>query len=419
MPRSRPSGVLWRHADFLRFWTAQGISAFGARITREGLPRAAILSIQAGPVQLGALAAIAMGPAIVVGLFAGGFIDRSRRRTILIGTDLARATILLTLPLAAWLNLLSIAHLYIAAAIVGAANVLFEIASQAYLPSVVGRADLIDGNAKLGVTESLAEVGGPAIAGLLFQILSAPVAILFNVGTYLASAVFLGTIERVEPPSIAPENFDWRSDLYSGFGIAFRDALMRPLYLMNAATGFFGAFFAALYIFFAVRELGLTPGMLGLTIASGGVGAIVGAVLSPRLTRRLGIGPAILYASFGRGTFALLIPLAHGSPVAAMAWLVLAQSVGDGFLVAADISSSSLRQAVLPLGVMGRVASAFQAGGGVTSLIGVLLAGLLAGIFGVREMLWIAAIGLTATPLLGFKSPLRRLRNMPAPSFEQ
>ena len=175
---------LWRQGDFLRLWSAQTVSDFGARITREGLPMMAVMGLAATPPQLGLLAALASGAALIVGLSAGDFIDHAARRPILIAMDLIRGLALVILPIAAWLGVLSMLQVYFAAAVVAAASVLFSIADHAYLPSLVGKAQITDANAKISLTESLAEMGGPALAGVLFQWLTAPIAVAINTATY-------------------------------------------------------------------------------------------------------------------------------------------------------------------------------------------------------------------------------------------
>jgi len=195
-PPANPS--LWRHADFLKLWSAQTISAFGARISREGLPWTAILTLQAGPGALGVLAALSRGSGVVVGLFAGGLVDRSSRRTIMIAADLIRAGLLIAVPILALMHHLTIWWVYAAALLVGGSSVLFDIADQAFLPSLVDRSQLVDANGKLAATDAMAEVGGPAIAGPLIQLLGPPIALAVNAATYLASALFLGSLRKVE-----------------------------------------------------------------------------------------------------------------------------------------------------------------------------------------------------------------------------
>lgn len=409
------AGNLWRHGDFMRMWAAQAVSAFGARITREGLPLAAVLTIEATPFELSVLAALSMGPGLVVGLLAGGYVDRSRRRPILIAMDLLRAAVLLTVPVAAWSGLLSMPQLYIVAASVGAASVLFDIADNAYLPSLIAAEDLLEGNAKFNTTGSVAEIGGPALSGVLFQLLTVPVAIAVNAVTYLVSAGFLAAIRKTEAPMLAAEErASLREDMKLGLSAIMDDPYVRPIFVITLAEAFFGSFLAGLYVLYAIDTLGLTPAMMGVTIAIGGMGALAGAVLGPRLVERLGVGRTILLASLGYGAVSVLIPLAHGEAWVAMAVLMVAQFVGDGLAVAGSVVAVSLRQTVLPLNIMGRVAASFHVGTGSLAVAGALLGGVLASALGIRETLFIAAAGLVIAPLWAMLTPLWRLSTMPA-----
>lgn len=410
-----PRLPLWRQPDFRRLWAAQAVSDFGARITREGLPMMAVMSLAASPSQLGLLAAIASGAALLVGLSAGGFVDRSRRRGILIGADLVRAAVLVTVPAAALLHLLTIWQVYAAAALVAAASVLFAIADHAYLPGLVARQDLTDANAKISATESLAEVGGPALAGLLFQWLTAPIAVALNALTYLISAAFLARIRAPEPPLEAePKRRRWTDGIRTGAATAWAEPTVRPLLLMSAANGVFGGFFSALYIVFALKDLHLTPALLGLAIACGGAGALAGSVLAQPMARVLGLGPAILAAGALGVAGAWLIPLAPPNPVGGMTLLVASQLLGDCFGVVLIILAVSLRQSLIPQKLLGRVGATFQAVGGGTAVAGALVGGALGQVLGVREALFVAVAGMAFAPLIGLFSPLRRVREIPA-----
>lgn len=412
---------LWRHPDFVRLWIAQAISAFGARITREGLPIAAALSLGASPGQIGLLAAVANGPALVVALAAGGRIDRGRRRGLMMAADLVRAGMLATLPVAALFHALTLPHLYIAAAVVGAASVLFEIADHAYLPTLVERDDLMEANASLSATESVAEIGGPALAGVLFQLLTAPLAIAVNAATYLASAVSLATIRSREPepePAAGPPP-RWTVDLVVGFSRVWRNSLTRPVMLITALHGLFGGAFAATYILFCVRIVQLSPAQLGLTIAAGGVGALAGAILAGRIIRSLGIGRALSLALCMVAISVLLIPLAPANPTRGMPVLMAGQVLGDAFGVMIMILNSSLVQSVLPLPVLGRAGAALKATGGGVAVTGALLGGLAGEMMGVRGTMWIGVAGFLITPLVVLASPLGRLRQMPDRSGDE
>ena len=222
--------------DFLKLWLAQGVSAFGARITREGLPIAAVLTLGAAPAQIGLLAALTRGPALIVGLAAGGLVDRTRKRGLLIAMDLARAGMLATIPLAAWLHLLTMTQIYLAAAAVGAASVLFEIADHAYLPGLVARETITAANASLSATESVAEVAGPALAGVLFQWFAGPFAIAFNAVTYLISAALLGGIGKREPQPEVHEQSHWRGDIADGVRAALGEPRVAWLLFLTGSN---------------------------------------------------------------------------------------------------------------------------------------------------------------------------------------
>jgi predicted MFS family arabinose efflux permease len=412
----KPSGALWSHVDFLFLWSAQSVSAFGARITRTCVPLAAVLTIHASPASLGILAALSQGPGLVVGLFAGGFVDRSRRRHILIASDLLRAAIVLTVPAAAWLHVLAMPQLYLVAAIAGGLSVLFDIADHAYLPSLIGTAQLVEGNTKLNLTDSVAEIGGPALAGVLVQLLTAPIAIAANAVTYVISALFLSRIRAQETPAEHEAGgTSWRRDLSTGAAAIFRNRFVLPLFLMDATAPLFGSFFATLYVPFAIRNLGLSPTMLGITIGVGGIGAMAGAALASPVSRWLGLGPAIVALSFGGALFTMLVPLAPGSPNIATAMLMAAQFGGDALMVVVIILAASLRQTVLPNEILGRVAAVFKAAGGLCGVVGALAAGLIASEIGVRETVLIAAIGYFLAPLIAVLSPLRCLKSLTDP----
>lgn len=409
--------TLWRHTDFLKLWAAQSVSSFGARITREGLPFAAVMGLGASPAQVGLLAAMSLGPSLLVGMLGGGLIDRARRRGVLIGADLGRALILAGIPLAAWLGLLSLMHLYVAAALVGALSVAFDIADHAFLPILVTPAQLVDGNARLAATESVAEIGGPALAGVLFQLLTAPLAIALNAVTYLTSAAILATIRAAEPPpgrAAAPASHPL-ADAVEGLRAALGDPVLRPILLVTTFSSLFGSFYSALYIIMALKVLGLTAAMLGATIAVGGAGALIGAAAAGPLIRRLGVGPALVLTGVVTGAASFLIPLAAlpglpGGRSGAMAMLMGAQLLGDSFGTVSQVAGRSLRQAVTPQALMGRVGGVFAAAPGLTAVVGALAGGWLGGTIGPQAAVFIASAGVTVVPALGWFSALRHRR---------
>ena len=405
--------ALWRDRDFVRLWLAQSVSAFGARITREGLPITAILTLGATAPQVGLLSALSYGPALLVGLAAGGFVDCSKRRGLMMGADLLRALVLITIPIAALLHMLTLPQLYVAAALVGAASVLFEIADHAYLPGLVSRDELVRANSSLSATESVAEIAGPALAGTLFQILAAPIAIAANAVTYLISALFLADIRKPEATPAPEPQARWTDDVVLGFSAAWNHPLVRPLLLMTAAQSLAGGIFGATYMLFCLKVVGLGPATLGIAIACGGVGALVGSVLAGWLSKRFGVGPSILGAQAMFGVVGVLIAITPAEPRSGLAMLMVSQFLGDAVAVAAMVLGGSLRQTVLPPEVLGRVGATFKAAGGGFAILGALLGGVLGETLGIRGAIIAGAVGLSVCPLFGLPSPLRRLREMP------
>jgi MFS family permease len=406
---------LWRQGDFLRLWGAQTVSDFGAWITRTGLPMMAVMGLAATPAQLGILAALSSGPALLVGLGAGDFVDHTARRPVLVAADLVRAAILITLPVAAWLHLLSMLQLYAAGALVAAASALFDIADHAYLPGLVGKDLVTEANAKIGATESLAEMSGPAVAGVLFQWLTAPIAVAVNAATYLASALMLARIRMVEPPP-APgaRRRGWVDGVVTGARTSWSDPRVRVLLVQTGVGGLFGGFFSALYIAFVLRDLGLGPVLLGIGIAAGGFGALVGSFLAQPMARRFGVGPTICLTGALSALGTMIVLLAPANPVAGMACLVVSQLVGDVFGIVPLILATSLRQTVLPQNLLGRVGATFRVAGGGTAVIGALAGGALGQALGLRETLLLAIAGLMFGPLYGGLSPLWKVKAMPA-----
>jgi hypothetical protein len=397
-----PSGGLWRHPDFLRLWGAQVASAFGSRITRTALPLIAILSIEATPTEVSVLSALSVLPGVLVGLFVGGHIDRTAKRPLLIGSDLVRALLIASIPLTAWLGVLSMPQLYGVAAAVGAATTLFQIADNSFLPTLIGKDLLVEGNAKLEATDSIAEAAGPGLAGVLIQVLTAPVTVVIDALSYLGSAFLLSRIQtREEPVTAAETETTVLGDILTGFRASLSHPLIGPVLLAEAFMYFFGGFFFALYMFFTLETLGLSPAAVGLIISVGGVGAFAGALIARPLEQRVGMGPALVIA-LGVGQVAnLFIPLALSAGRLAIPLLVLQQLIGDAFLGAYMVHSISLRQRMLPQAVLGRANATFHVMTGLMLPAGALLAGPLAGTLGMTSTLWIGACGgLLAAPVL-------------------
>lgn len=408
-------GPLWRHADFLRLWSAQAVSAFGSRITRTALPAIAILVVAADPMEIAVLSSLEIVPAVLVGLLAGGFIDRSDKRPVLVFADVARAILVVSVPVAAWVSGVTMIQLYVVAALAGACSALFRLADNAYLPALIGRERLVEGNSKLEATDSLAEIGGPGLAGVLIQVLTAPVAMIIDGLSYLWSAALLLRIRSKERRDVVPSKRpsiidDVRIGVRAGFG----HPTVGPTFWSFAIGDLFNGFFMALYMLFALETLSLDVATVGIVIGLGGVGALGGAFVAGALSRTLGLGAALIVTLVLGKLSNVFVPLAGVYRDLAVPLLSAAQLLGDGCLVAFLILANSYRQAILPLDVMARANGTLQVMTGVLLPAGALIAGLLATTTSVTTAVWTGMLGglLAVGPLL--RPAVYRLVSMPA-----
>ena len=413
----RPRSALWRNGDFVKLFTSQTISVFGSQVTLLALPLAAILVLDASTFEVGLLGAIEFAPFLLFSLPAGVWVDRWPRKPILVLGDLARAVALLSIPLAYAFDALSIYHLFAVGFLTGLVTVFFDVAYLAYVPSLVGRAELVDANSKFEVSRSGAQLGGPALGGTLVGLLSAPVAIVADAISFLCSAALAARL-RDPGTSEAPveERAAMRVELLEGLRYVFRQPLLGRLVTFTTASNLFYFPAVAISVLFMVRELGLSAQRVGVVLALGNVGLLVGALLAARVGRRVGVGPAIV----GSG-------LLFGFPWAIFA-LTPAKSpelflVGATFLAAVvstvfNVNQLSLRQAVTPARLQGRMNSVVRFMYWGTIAIGMFLGGVLGSVIGLRNTLWLAAVGpfLTFAPLLF--SPLRHLKEMPTQADE-
>jgi len=385
---------LWKDSDFVKLWLGRAVSHFGSGITGIALPLTAVLILGATPAQMGILAALDGVSVLVIGLLAGVWVDRVRRRPLLIATDLGRAVVLSTIPLAALLGVLRIGQLYLVAALAGMLTVIFNVASAAFLPSLIPQGSLVEGNSKLAMSDSLAEIGGPAVAGPLVQLISAPLAIIFDALSFLFSACSLGLIGKPEPPPAAREQSQsiW-SDLVEGLRMVLKNPLLRTLAGSAGIFSLFGNFIGALYALYVIRQLGAPPIFLGLLIASGGISALAGAFLAERVVQRFGLGRTVAVGLFMYGATGLLIPLAGGSVALALSLLFLSQLIGDASVSIYLIAEMSLRQSLVPANLLGRTNASIQFLSQGIAPVGALLAGTLGGLIGLRLTILIGVLG--------------------------
>ena len=408
--RLRPRGALWRNRDFRRLWAAQTVSQFGSEITGLALPLLAILVLHASTFEVAALAVVDWLPFFLFSLPAGVWIDRLPRRPILIVADLGRAGVLGSIPLAYLLDVLTLGQLYVVGLLAGTLTVFFDLSYQSYLPSVVERNELGEGNSKLEVSRSSAQVAGPGLAGLLVSALTAPYAILVDAISFLASALFLSRIKRRERNPEKPREVraGFRTEICEGLRFVLRHPILRPIVMFVGVSNIFVNMLFAIYLVYAVRELGLDAKTIGLIFSLGSLGSLVGALTANRVARSVGIGPGLIAVATTGGLGLLLIPLATGDLV--IPFLVVANVLWGFFVLNYFVSAISLIQAITPDQLLGRTNASrrFLVQGVIP--VGALLGGALGAVLGLRTTITIGAVGASVAVLPLFFSPLRAIR---------
>ena len=399
---------LWRHRDFTKLWAGQTVSIFGTMLTRIALPLTALLTLNSSPLQQGFLQAVEGGPVLLAGLFAGVWVDRLRRRPVMIGADLARAALLFSIPVAAFAGALTMAQLYIVAAAAAVFTAFFDAAYPAYLPTLVGRERIVEGNAKLAASASVAEMGGFAAAGALVQFLSGPVAMLVDAVTFVISAFSLAWIRKQESEPQPKELRESATrEAIQGLSVVWRDPTLRALVASSTTIRFAGGAFGAMYMLFAVRDLGLSPTAAGVIAGCGGLGSLAGSLLAEPALRRLGAKSTLIVGFAVGGAFQGLVPLAHGTTFRAGLFLLIAQIFGDALMTMAFVNDLSLRQLLVPDRLLGRVSATANVLGVVAMPVGALGGGIIGQLFSPRAALAAGALGLSLAAVWVAASPIR------------
>ncbi|HMH50624.1 MAG TPA: MFS transporter [Candidatus Acidoferrum sp.] len=407
---------LWRHREFLKFWAGSAISDVGSQVTALAVPLIAALTLDATPWQMGLLSAAGGAPILLVGLFAGVWVDRVRRRPVMIATDLGRAVLLLIIPLAAVTGVLRIEILYAVLLLTGALTVLFDVANMSLLPSLVVTPDrIVEGNTKLQSTAAAAQVVGPSVGGVLVSLFTAPFALLVDALSFLISAAF---IARTNVPEAAPDTRGASagvvSEIAEGVRVVVDDRVLRALAGASATTILFGRMFMAVYVLYMTRVLGWTAVGVGLVFATGGVGSLAGSVVAEPLARRFGPGPTMIGAQVAFGLIGMMVPLAVLVPSWALPMIVASEFGQWMAILVYFVVAISVRQAITPDRVLGRVNATMRFLAGGANPIGAVIGGALGALIGVPLTLVVASFGM----LLGFLwlllSPVRELFVMPA-----
>jgi MFS family permease len=408
-------GVLRRNANFVNLWGAATVSTFGSLITGTALPFTAILLLDASPSAIAVLRIAELLPGFVFGLVAGAWVDRLSRKPIMIATDLSRAVLVALIPLAAFLGWLGLELLYVIAALVSVLSVFFDVAYQSFLPSLVDNDELVEANSKLSAAMSVAEASGFSSAGWLIQLLTAPVAMLVDAVTFVASAGLVARIREPEPraePSPAESRPSIASDIVEGLRAVWWQPILRGMVVAGLGQNLAFGVVGTVILLYVNQEVGFDPGILGMIFAVGGVSSFLGAMIAGRLPR-FGIGAvmvaSLLLAAIGEA----FIPLATAANAVGLLFLVGQQIVTDSALTVYDINQVSLRQAIAPAHVLGRINASVRVTEIGAVLLGTIVAGYTGETIGLRQTLW-AGVGLSLFAAVALAlSPVRVVRRIP------
>ncbi len=403
---------LWRHADFMKLWAGQTVSELGSVVTRTAVPLVALLALGAGPLEMALLVVSASLAVLLVGLFAGAWVDRLRRRPLLIWADVIRAVLLFSIPAAYLAGALRMEQLYVVVFLEGCLGALFDAAYPAYVPSLIGVDRVIEGNSKLATSASLAEIGGPGLGGGLVQLIGAPFAILVDAISFAVSAVSLLLIRSPEPPRpprTSPTAM--RDEIIEGLQLVRRHPVLLTLTLRSIIAHVAGSFYGVLYTIYLITDLHLSPFLLGVVVSAGGVGSLVGSFFAARVIARFGLGPALIWTATGASIIGVLTPLAGGPLLVATLMVFLPQLVGDGLQTIEGVAELSLIQGVVPDRILGRVNATLGVfSHGIAYPVGALTAAACAGWIGVRGGIAIGWAGMAVSILLLVLSPLPHIR---------
>ncbi len=409
---------LWKNNNFKLFWFGETVSLCGVQVTNLALPLTAVVVLQVTPEQLGLLRSFAFLPFLALALPFGVLVDRRPKRQLMITANLLRAALVALVPVLAALDALSTPALAVIVLSIGVCTVLFEVCWLAYVPVIVSRSDLVSANGRLSASSSAAEFAGPGLGGLFVQVFSAPFALVVDAGSYLASVLSLWAIRA--PEEISPSaNRHIGSEIAEGIGFIVRQPYLRVLAVAGAAFNFCYMFVEALFVIYAVRELNFEPGLIGLVIAMSSVGGMLGAAFAPSMIRRYRYGRVYTVAVLVGYGGPLLIPLHTGSTVLTVVGVTAGFFLMRAGLAVSSVAGTSLRQAVTPRELMGRMTAGMRTVMWGVGTTGAIVGGVVGGRLGLRAGLWVASVGFLVAALPILMSRIPHLREMPSLAQEE
>lgn len=402
----------------MKFWCGESISLLGSQITVLALPLTAAVILQASPEQMGILGAAAFLPFLLVGLFAGVWVDRIRRKPVLMVANIGRAILLSTIPFAALWHVLRIEYLYVVAFLFGILTLFFDVAYQSYLPSLVGRNNLVEGNSKLEVSRSITRIAGPSVAGVLVQLLTAPLAIALDALSFVVSVVFLWRIRTSEPPPASGEQRHILDEIGEGLQAVLRNPTLRTIAACTTTSNLFATIAETVFILYATQHLNLDAVALGLVFGIASFGGLVGGLYASQTVGRYGLGTTLIGGILLAGVGHLFIALASGSWLVAVPLIIVGQFLSAVGSTIYNVNQVSLRLTITPHRLLGRINASMRFIVLGIIPVGSLIGGVFGGSIGLRGTLVVGAFGMLFAPLWIYFSPVRELKEQPAPLEE-
>jgi MFS family permease len=402
--------LLRENANFRRYFIGQSVSLLGDQVSLIALPLTAVLALHASAGQMGALTTAYLIPNLLFSLHAGVWIDRrGRRRQVMLATDVGRALMTLTIPVAFAAGHLTWTQLYVVAFLLGALSVFFNVAYGGFFQTVVPRDRYVEANSLIHGSRAFSFLAGNSLGGVLVQLLRGPYALAVDAFSFVWSALFLGRIDAVEPPGAPRES----GGLLSGVRWIRGNRIVRAELLGAATINLFNFMFFALFLLYVTRELHVRPAAIGIVLGAASVGTLSGSFVTARISRRLGVGPAFLIGCFLFPAPLVLVPAAGGPHWLVLGFLFVAEFASGVGLMLLDIMAGTISAATVPPAMRSRVSGAFMVVNYGVRPLGTTLAGILGSTIGVRPTLWIATLGALLGMTWVLPSPLRALRDVP------
>ncbi len=414
-PPAESGGGVFTNRDFVKLWAGESVSLIGTEVTQFAMPLVAILTLNATVLQVGVLNALRFVPVIVLSLFAGVWLDRRRRRPVLIACALANALLIGLVPITSVAGVLSIGVLYVVVTLTGALSMTYDVGSMSYVPALVERKHLSQGNGAIQASSSFAGVAGPGLAGFLVGLITAPITLAVDAVSYLFVVAGLLTIKRrePEPEPVPPDTTVWRS-VTEGLRAVYGNSMLRALLSQGTVMNLSFGIFITIFVVYAIRTLGLRPLELGIVMAAAAIGSLVGATFTGRITRALGLGRTMIITVILVSVSPVLLLLPRDASLLAISVLGLSQFLSGFNVTVNNVNAITIRQLVTPSRLMARMNATYRMQLFGVAPIGMLGGGLIGTAFGLRTGLIIAVIGMAIPVVWIFFSPVYRLKELPA-----